>query len=1121
MADRLAGISVAVFKRYHETGRQEDIDDAILIWRGAMEMTQINQPVWADMQTNLGAMLATRYEKMGDVADLEEAIQVTRQALSATSDTSATLLRNLGQMLENQFKLTGNVADLEEAIRRTRQALDVGPVDNNTRATWSRSLSDNLMVLFHQTEKVADLEKAVQLAHQAVDMTPEDHPLYAARLDHLGQVLEMRYERFEKLDDLEAAVQAARKAVSETPDDHPGLATSLNNLGNKLETRYERLGDSADLEEAIQLARQASSITEDANRSHIYLHNLGFMLGTRYEQTGNMADLEAATGLIRQAVETMPEGHRARATYLDNLGIMLSCRYERLGHSTDLEEAIEVARQAVSTTSDDKSSRLSRLSNLAHMLQDRHERTANKGDLEEGIRLARQAVHATPDDHSSLARYLDILGNGLISRYDRVRNLDDLEEAVRVARQAVDRTPEGHISRIGRLNNLAGNLRKRYEQTGEISDLEEAIRIARQVLDVAPEDDPSRALYLHNLGIKLKDRYERTENMTDLEEAIQVMHEAVGRSPEDWPSNVGHCNSLAEALLIRFKRTANTDGYIRALILLHKAWSNQRGNPFDRVSAAAAVLSLCAPQIQSGDIVFSTDNASLDIVNMATQIGKGAVDLLHTMNIRLLDRGDQQYVMSTIKRVTANLCATLLSLDRLDEALQYLENGRAVILSLLMDSKSDLSVLAQQHPDIAKRYEELRKEVSYPARGLQQDAIREQILQRRRQALSDLDNCVQEIRTLPGYERFLLGQTTTEMQECAAGGSIVIINITIARSDAIIVSQSLIKSVNLSSLSVSDVKAWLSKEWNGRRIRSLLAWLWRSCVKQVLSEVRAIHDPKGQDPLRVWWIGVGLASSLPFHAAGIADDDTTENAYSQAISSYVPSIKALAHARKQAKDAGIKPSLLLVTMPTTPQMCDLNGVIQEKDKVLKASKGNAAVELMDCGPGVDQVMEGLQRCSLAHFACHGVSDSIDPSSSGLILQKMVEDLDAEGVAKLEQDRLTVRRVSDLDLRQARVAFLSACSTAENATERLSDEVIHVVSGFQVAGFPHVIGSLWPAYDEVCVEVTDRFYSSLFENGGVRWGRQEVASALRIAVMAIRKKYIRWPIYWAQYVHYGP
>lgn len=46
-------------------------------------------------------------------------------------------------------------------------------------------------------------------------------------------------------------------------------------------------------------------------------------------------------------------------------------------------------------------------------------------------------------------------------------------------------------------------------------------------------------------------------------------------------------------------------------------------------------------------------------------------------------------------------------------------------------------------------------------------------------------------------------------------------------------------------------------------------------------------------------------------------------------------------------------------------------------------------------------------------------------------------------------------------------------------ERPSDEVIHVVSGFLAAGFPHVVGCLWPSNDRVCVEVARVFCSSLF------------------------------------------
>lgn len=43
------------------------------------------------------------------------------------------------------------------------------------------------------------------------------------------------------------------------------------------------------------------------------------------------------------------------------------------------------------------------------------------------------------------------------------------------------------------------------------------------------------------------------------------------------------------------------------------------------------------------------------------------------------------------------------------------------------------------------------------------------------EAVAHLDACIQEIRGCVGHERFLFGQTMPEMQECALGGTIVVI----------------------------------------------------------------------------------------------------------------------------------------------------------------------------------------------------------------------------------------------------------------------------------------------------------------------------------------------------------
>jgi CHAT domain-containing protein len=180
---------------------------------------------------------------------------------------------------------------------------------------------------------------------------------------------------------------------------------------------------------------------------------------------------------------------------------------------------------------------------------------------------------------------------------------------------------------------------------------------------------------------------------------------------------------------------------------------------------------------------------------------------------------------------------------------------------------------------------------------------------------------------------------------------------------------------------------------------------------------------------------------------------------------------------------------------------------------VQATKGFVTIEELD-QPNASQVVDSLKKSTIAHFACHGYTDHRDPSNSGLVLQVCVE-------SELpQQDILTVRDISEINSKQARIAYLSACSTAENRVAQLADEVIHVVSGFQVAGFAHVIGCLWLSPDAVCVEVARGFYSSLFRQGGVRWSNREVAVALREAIMSVRERDLKQPLNWAQFVHYG-
>lgn len=186
-------------------------------------------------------------------------------------------------------------------------------------------------------------------------------------------------------------------------------------------------------------------------------------------------------------------------------------------------------------------------------------------------------------------------------------------------------------------------------------------------------------------------------------------------------------------------------------------------------------------------------------------------------------------------------------------------------------------------------------------------------------------------------------------------------------------------------------------------------------------------------------------------------------------------------------------------METTPNKTRLPGVREEEREITRILVENMPIEWLQ-QLSVDQVVEKLVQTRIAHCACHGTTDYKDPLNSGLVLQKTGK----EGQDTV-RNRLTVQIIAELSLPHAFIAYLSACSTAENGGQRLLDEVLHVVSGFEVAGFPHVIGYLWPSLDRACVDSAKAFYKALFSVKKDGWESRDVAWAAREAVMAVRQE----------------
>ena len=195
------------------------------------------------------------------------------------------------------------------------------------------------------------------------------------------------------------------------------------------------------------------------------------------------------------------------------------------------------------------------------------------------------------------------------------------------------------------------------------------------------------------------------------------------------------------------------------------------------------------------------------------------------------------------------------------------------------------------------------------------------------------------------------------------------------------------------------------------------------------------------------------------------------------MSSYSSSVKALIYGRRHHADrpiGSLSDYALLAAMHETPGLSQDRILPFAADEVKMVKNLCLSLQLKPIEPILckDDVLSHLQACRIFHFAGHGQSNSIEPSKSCLLLQDW------------ESSLLTVGDLRDHKLQENPpfLAYLSACSTAANEADRLVDEGIHLVSALQLAGFRHVIGTLWEVSDEHCVDVAKVVYETLRDKG---------------------------------------
>jgi tetratricopeptide (TPR) repeat protein len=289
------------------------------------------------------------------ICNMQKAVELTPHG----HPDKPTRVNNLGNAFQYRFERLGNLKDMEDAISDLRKAVELTPDGHPQKPSWLSNLGNALRSRFERLSSLPDLQDAISTLRKAVELTPDGHPYRPGFLNNLGNAHQRRFECLDSLADLQDAICNQQKAVELTPDSHPHKPNFLGNLGNALRSRFERLSSLPDLQDAISSLRKAVELTPDGHPDKPSLLNgLGDTQRCLFERFDSVTDINDAISNQQKAVELTPDGRFDKPGTLTNLGSGFLARFRHLGVFSDLESALSAFSIAAQSTGGSAMTRL-------------------------------------------------------------------------------------------------------------------------------------------------------------------------------------------------------------------------------------------------------------------------------------------------------------------------------------------------------------------------------------------------------------------------------------------------------------------------------------------------------------------------------------------------------------------------------------------------------------------------------------------------------------------------------------------------------------------------------------------------------------------------------------------
>jgi tetratricopeptide (TPR) repeat protein len=775
--------------------------------------------------------LETQYrDKISQADEVRERIHILRNLKPATGSGSLLItllcmcgwLTSLPDSNERDLLLVRALLDQYHQHNSTellQEVVELCTKDVECSSFSSKAIRNQLLcylgvahaLLFFDLRRFEDCHAALSALAESRQHLAKQDPLHVLCVSHHSATLLNEWS-MTRNDGLGRAFSLLRTIADECTSDHQYRDVYLEILGRLCLAQWSETREGSLLDQAVAAYNECLLIRGDEGCRAINALNGLIVVKQRTSDVTN--NPEKLVDIISRARQALSQGiDDGRATYtMVLLAGLLSMHASRGNNPTGFREAKDLAYTSVQRYKDTDYGKYGALHTLSAVLEDWvdfYDTDEVPLDIvDEIVRTQRQVVAFCPPGHTWHERAAIHLVTAYLRRHQYYRDPADLIAAVEVARSTLSMCSEGMHGHASCLYHLARALLQCYEEWSKPSDLSDAIACFDELEGLGQDawDDDPPYIRCHVLAQALELRYRADNSLADLDRAISLLHQALDILPLDSRMRRPYTMDLVAMLRERFVHTQDSNdakavsntltrlldtmpigdstralalvakarllvtpgfaGYdvLEAVKLQQAALRDNYRHPQMRLAESLEILSLCKSAIQAYHLGQRT--VALELLSAY----RSAIQLLPCMASFGLSLHSRFVVLARARTLAAEATLLALELGHICEALEMLEEGRAVFWAQYLRLRTTFDVLPHEQ---ATHLRQLTQELTLgdsDSRG----PIGDDEIVKRRKLNADFEEALASARQLPGFERLLMSQTYSSLSQAARNGPVVV-----------------------------------------------------------------------------------------------------------------------------------------------------------------------------------------------------------------------------------------------------------------------------------------------------------------------------------------------------------